>query len=102
MSRSSVAWLAVALALAPVADAGAACCRLVRVDAETAASPVRACENDGSDACAAILFTGSLAVGESQDVCAAGDTIVYQEWDPALGAFAQPVTAVCAGGDVEI
>jgi len=102
MSSSSVARLVVVLFLASTADARAACCRLVRTDAETAASPVRACENDGSDACGAILFTGSLAVGESQELCAAGDTVVYQEWDPALGAFAQPVTAVCAGGDVEI
>lgn len=102
MSRSSAVWVAIALVLACVADSGAACCRLVRVDAETAASPVRACENDGSDACGSVLFSGTLAVGESQEVCAAGDTIVYQEWDPALGTFAQPVTAVCAGGDVEI
>jgi len=72
------------------------------VDSETPAVTVRACEPDGSGACGTVLFEGPLALGEEAPLCSATDTIVYQEWDELLAAFAPPVEAVCEGGDVEI
>jgi hypothetical protein len=83
-------------------QARAGCCRLVKVDSEAPAVTVRACEPDGSGACGSVLFEGSLALGEEAPVCSATDTIVYQEWDELLAAFAPAVEAVCEGGDVEI
>ena len=83
-------------------QARAGCCSLVKVDSETPTVTVRACEPDGSGACGNVLFEGALALGEEAPVCSATDTIVYQEWDDILAAFAPPVEAVCEGGDVEI
>ena len=83
-------------------QARAGCCRLVKVDSEAPAVTVRACEPDGSGACGNVLFEGSLALGDEASVCRATDTIVYQEWDELLAAFAPPVEAICERGDVEI
>ena len=44
---------------------------------------------------------GTLALGESQQVCAAGDTLVYAEYDDVAQAFGDYVEAVCEG-DVEL
>lgn len=101
------AWLAgatVALALTLVGQAArAGCCDVVKVDPEIPAGPVRVCEPDASgQACEAILFDATLALGARTTVCADGDTILYQEIDPATGAWAPLVTAVCEGGDVEL
>lgn len=102
MSKSDVTWIVAVFWLASVGEARSACCSLVRTDADVPSFALRACENDGNDACGAVLFSGPLAVGESRELCATGDTIVYQEWDPAIGSYFGPVTAICAGGDVEI
>jgi hypothetical protein len=88
--------------LVAAGQARAGCCRLVKVDSETPAVAVRACESDSSGACGNVLFEGVLALGEEAPLCSATDTIVYQEWDELLAAFAPPVEAVCEGGDVEI
>lgn len=88
--------------LVAAGQARAGCCRVIKVDSETAAVTVRACEPDGAGACGNVLFEGPLALGEEASVCSATDTIVYQEWDELLAAFAPPVEAVCEGGDVEI
>ena len=90
------------IVLLAAGQARAGCCRLVKVDAETPAVTVRACGPDGSGACGSVLFEGALALGEEAPLCSATDTIVYQEWDELLAAFAPAVEAVCAGGDVEI
>jgi hypothetical protein len=103
MSRSSLALGAGFLALALGDAAHAACCRLLRTDTETTSSAVRACENDGDDGCAAVLFLGELALGQSQEICVTGETVVYQEWSTAANDFAAPVAAVCTeDADVEI
>ena len=83
-------------------QARAGCCRVVKVDPETPAVSVRACEPDSSGGCGSVLFEGPLALGGEAAVCSATDTIVYQEWDELLAAFAPPVEAICEGGDVEI
>lgn len=80
------------------ADAGAACCQLVKVDSETPPATVRACAAAG---CETVLFVGTLALGESQQVCTAGDTLVYAEYDDVAQAFGDYVEAICEG-DVEL
>src|SRR5262245_42437229 len=82
--------------------ADAECCRVVKTDAETPSTTVRVCEPGPAQSCASELFTGALSLGQSHDVCAQGATIVYQELDPAQGAFDDPVAARCEGGDVEL
>ena len=78
------------------------CCRIIKLDAETPEGVVRACEPAEQGACGAVLFEQTLALGESREVCVAGDTVVYQEYDPELADFGAPVEAVCRGGDVEL
>ena len=82
-------------------DAGAACCRLIKVDAETPPATVRACTPDSAAGCDTVLFLGTLALGESQQVCPASDTLVYAEYDDVEQAFGAYVEAVCEG-DVEL
>lgn len=95
--------LVLALAVALSASvASAECCRLVKVDDATPASQLRACEPDADGECGGLVFAGTLAVGESQTICASTDRIVYEEYDEALGGFQPPVEAVCDGGDVEL
>lgn len=83
--------------------ARAGCCDVVKVDAEIPAGPVRVCEPDASgDGCGAVLFEDTLALGAHASVCSAGETVLYQETDPATGTWMPPVTAVCDGADVEL
>jgi hypothetical protein len=82
--------------------ASAECCRLLKVDAETPPSQLRACEPDLAGECGALLFVGTLALGEEQAICASSDEIVYQEFDEALAAFQPPVRAICDDNDVEL
>lgn len=96
------------LALAPPAHAG--CCRVVKVDPATPSTLVQVCEPGGSvesggeviGGCERLLFSGTLALGEGQEVCTAAPTVVYREWDARLGAFGPPVEARCEVRDVEI
>jgi len=83
------------------ADTHAACCRLVKVYAETPPATVRACTPDAAASCDTVLFIGTLALGESQQVCPADDTLVYAEYDDVAQAFGDYVEAVCEG-DVEL
>lgn len=89
--------------------AGASCCRVAKVDPETPSTLVQVCEpgesvDSGAEAgvCAGLLFSGTLALGESQEVCTDAPTVVYREWDALLDAFGPPVEARCGGRDVEI
>lgn len=83
--------------------AGAACCRVVKADAETQSSQVRVCTPGPAHSCDAELFTGTLSLGQGHDVCVeTGSTIVYQEFDAAQGVYADPIEARCDGGDVEL
>jgi hypothetical protein len=88
------------LALAAAAHAG--CCRVIRVDTLTPTGTVRICEPDTNAGCGPVLFEGTLAVGDSQNVCVTGQTVVYQEYDTTLNAYEPPVRAVCDGADVEL
>jgi hypothetical protein len=94
--------LATGLALLVSSAARAECCRVVKVDSETPDSTVRVCEVGPDRSCGALLYTGTLSLGASQNVCAEGSTIVYQELDPALGTYRDPVEAQCNGADVEL
>lgn len=100
-----LAALALALcgtALAP-SLARAGCCRVVKIDAELPTLDLRVCAPGAAGGCASVLFAGPLPLGASANVCVEGDAVVYEEWDPALGAFGPFVTAVCQdGGDVEL
>lgn len=78
------------------------CCRIIKLDTETPPGAVRACEAADQGSCGAVLFEETLALGESREVCVAGDTVVYQEYDPELADFGPPVEALCQGGDVEL
>ena len=91
--------LAVAF-LAVRADAG--CCDVVKLDTTAPTVSVRVCDPDAEGACGTVLFEGELSVGQSQSVCAAAGTLVYQERLLAASEYEPPVTAVCDGGDVEI
>ena len=62
---------------------------------------LRVCEPDAAGACGNLLFAGPLAVGDSQAVCSAQSTLVYQEAPPG-SPFGPLVEAVCDGEDVEI
>lgn len=94
--------LAAILQVVPLA-ARAGCCEVVKIDSTTAASVVRVCTPDASEDCAAVLFEGTLALGERQSVCTAEPTIVYQEQDAATGAYGALVGAICDGdGEVGI
>jgi hypothetical protein len=84
------------------AEARAGCCRVVKVDPETPPVQVRVCEPQVSGECGNLLFLGTLALGESENVCSAAPTVVYQEYDDLLAAFGPPTVAVCDGGDVEL
>ena len=84
------------------AEARAGCCRVIKVDPETPPVQVRVCEPQGSGECGNVLFLGTLALGESENVCSAAPTVVYEEYDDALAAFGPPTVAVCDGGDVEL
>jgi hypothetical protein len=82
------------VALAPTA-ARAGCCHVTKTDPVAASSTVRVCTPDADEACAVVLFEGTLALGESHGVCSDEPTIVYQELDPATSAFGAPVGAAC-------
>lgn len=82
-------------------DAFAGCCRLVKVDTETASAHVRACDPDAGGACDVILFEGTLGLGDEASVCSDFETIVYQEYSDSEGGFGPLVGARCNGGDVE-
>jgi len=82
-------------------EARAGCCRVIKVDPETPPVQVRVCEPQGSGECGNLLFQGTLALGESENVCSAAPTVVYEEYDDVLAAFGPPTVALCDGGDVE-
>jgi hypothetical protein len=85
------------------APARAACCRVVKIDAEVPTQNLRVCEPDAAGRCGSVLFSGPLALGASADVCTEAGIVVYEEWDPSLAAFGPATTAVCEdGGDVEL
>ena len=92
------------LALVAISSrASAECCRVIKTDTETPPANVRVCEPGPAQSCGAELFTGTLALGQSHDVCVeAGSTIVYHEFDVAADAYGDPVAARCDGGDVEL
>lgn len=97
-------WLVIPISCLVLAGsaAGEQCCRLLKIDEEVPVSSLLVCENDGASGCGAVLFQGSLALGEAQEVCTQSDTLVYQEWDDELGSYGPPVVAVCDGADVEL
>jgi hypothetical protein len=99
---ASVGALVLAFLWLLAAEAHAGCCRVRRVDAQTPAGTVRVCEPDANGGCGTVLFAGTLAVGDSQTVCVPGQTVVYQEYDATTAGYGAAVSAVCAGGDVEL
>ena len=83
--------------------AQADCCRVVKTDAEPPTSTVRICERGPNNTCWPELVTSTFAEGDDENVCSAGNTIVYQELDPALGSYKPPIVARCTeGSDVEL
>ena len=92
------------IALAAISSrADAECCRVIKTDTESPPSSVRVCEPGPAQSCGVELFAGTLALGESEEICvAAGGALVYQEYDTTHGAWGDPVTARCDGGDVEL
>jgi len=62
---------------------------------------LRACTIDDFGACDGILFLGTLALGESQEVCTDQTTILYEEYDDAEQAFGPATEALC-DTDVEL
>ena len=102
--RSRFALSGLVLALSWFGDpraAAAGCCRVARVDGDSPSVPIRICEADTDGQCDLVLFQGSLAVGDSQTVCSASATIVYQN-DDGSGGYGPPTQARCDGVDVEI
>ena len=90
-AREKARWGGIgALALTLVAllasEAHAGCCRVTRVDPITPTGTVRVCEPDGNGGCGTVLFEGTLALGDARNVCVAGQTLIYQEYDTALSA----------------
>lgn len=83
-------------------EARAGCCRVIKVDSEMPPVQVRVCEPQGSGECGNLLFQGTLALGEFENVCSAAPTVVYEEWDDVLAGFGPPTVAICDGGDVEL
>lgn len=100
--RAQAAWLAGFGVIASASGVGAECCRVIKTDADTPPASVRVCDRGSAHSCGAELFAGTLALGQSQQVCAAGDTIVYQELAAAPATYGDPVEARCDGGDVEL
>lgn len=82
-------------------SAWAACCNLSKIDPETPLTLVRACEPTLAS-CQTVIFEGTLAIGDSVNVCVSETEVVYQEYDDVLGSFGPETVAVCDGGDVEI
>ena len=80
----------------------AGCCTVVKLDTTAPTVAVRVCDPDAEGACGTVLFEGELSIGQSQSVCAAAGTLVYQERLPAASEYEAPVTAVCDAADVEI
>lgn len=101
VSRSLAPLVFAAVALS-AAESRAGCCNVVKLDTTAATVAVRVCEPDAEGASGLLLFEGELSVGQSQSVCAATGTIIYQERLPAASEYEAPVTAVCDGADVEI
>jgi hypothetical protein len=85
--------------LAETAHAG--CCTLRKTDATLPTITLQVCEPNSAGECASLLFAGPLSIGESQSVCSAQPTLVYQEAAPGQ-SFGPLVEAVCDGADVEI
>jgi hypothetical protein len=84
------------------AGAHAGCCDVTKVDTESSAPSVRVCEPAADGSCGNVLYTGALNLGDSENVCTSGETIVYQEWSDQEAAYAAPVSAFCDGGVVEL
>lgn len=98
-------WLWVLVVVGVVAaatPAHAGCCRVTRIDPDSPAPNVRVCEPAAAGVCGAVLFEGALPLGGGHNVCAGGNTIVYQEYDASRAAYGPPTTAVCEGADVEL
>ena len=81
--------------------ATADCCRVVKTDPDTPPMTLRVCESNAPGDCDPALYVGTLALGESVEICSATPTIRYAEYDDAAASFGPPIEAVCAG-DVEI
>jgi hypothetical protein len=102
MRRLFFVSLAMGALIAAATGARAGCCDVAKVDTETPATTVQICEPGADGSCGGVLFSGALNLGDSQNVCSSGETIVYQEWDDQEAAFAAPITAFCDGGAVEL
>lgn len=90
------------LPFALATQAAADCCHVTKTDTELPPATVRVCEPGPNGACGTLLFEGLLELGESREVCSAGSTIVYEEFDALQQVFLEPVEARCEGGDVEL
>jgi hypothetical protein len=98
----AVAIAALVITLAPQASLSA-CCDLVKVEADPATTRVRVCDPGAASGCATWLFEGDVASGAPREVCAVGNSIEYQEFDVASGAYGPTTQARCQeDGDVEL
>jgi len=93
--------LLVLMALA-AAEAQASCCRIARTDSTTPTGLVRVCELNRSNDCNTVLFEGPLGLGDTRDICSAGSTVVYYEYDTIAGAYGPPIQAICNSTDIEL
>jgi hypothetical protein len=80
-----------------------ACCDLVKIEPDPATTRVRVCDPGAASGCTTWLFEGDVASGAPHEVCAVGDSIEYQEFDVASGAYGPTTQARCEeDGDVEL
>lgn len=105
MRSPTLSAFVIAMLLSPLAaqTVTAACCDLSKIDGDPPSAQIRACDPATTPSCAAWIYDGTLAVGESAPVCVASDRVLYQEWDPTTDAWGPTTEARCdEGGAVEL
>ena len=92
----------VTILVVPEFASAAACCDLRKVDAEPPTTQIRACDPAAVEGCATWILDRSFTAGEAAPICVSGETVRYQQLDPALDAWGPDTAARSAvGGQVE-
>lgn len=97
----SVVLITCLFAMPGVVDA--ACCELVKVEAEPSLTRVRVCDSaEGAD-CAQPRYEGDVTFGAPVSICTSAASVTYRELEPTSGALGAAVTARCdESTDVEL
>lgn len=83
--------------------AQSACCQLAKADAELSSTQVRVCDGSTPTLCTTWLFEGTLSEDQTVPICAASETVIYQELLPSTQTWAPPIEARCdEGGRIEL